>query len=1667
MAAELEIVVRARDQITETLRRIGTNVDRLTQQVVSEFKASGGAVDHLALGLAGAGTAAGTFGTQAGAAAQSAAALGKVNVDPLQASIAATRTEIERIAKTVPVSPEAVQRMADLEAEARRAEQAIAGVGNVEIDIVGKVAQAQQAFERLGAQASLVPLQAEIARARSEVDRLENAARQAGGKLSELDKTRVDELKRGIREGEAALVGMRTGATQVAATARTMGTAFTGAGAAIKSALLPLLPIFGLAGAAFFAKNAAEDSLAFTAALGQIRTEGSLTEAEIAVLGETARATARSLGLSDADAAPTLLAAVTDGAENAADGLERYNAALRLSTVTGGEVKRTTDVLTSVLNAYARQGLGAARASDVLFEVTRVGKVEIDALAGGLEGVLPLASQLGIRFEELGAVLVTATKQGGGFEQGVQAIRATLGALTSISDEGAEALRGIDYSSAAIRARGLVPVLSDISARLRGNSDAIRAVFPDGRSFGALLAILANDGRDLSDSLAQLAGSSGAVEDALGRRLQSPLVRLGKIFNDLRSNLGEALGSAFLRGVDRAIEALGGMEATSRAVADVAKALGSVLGEVFPSIATVVAEATLGLKSFIDGIGGADAIAGRMRIAGDAIADILGAALKIARAEVEALMRAIFLIPQAVIAIKNELDPARLNPFRDAAAEAAIVKREIDAVSKALLQVKGQTLRFGAFDLEEFQGSLRKISDELGSFKDDPANALRFKSVVDEGDLEQVLESLRRKSASIQVELDAGGSFEELQKSFAEASKSVGADMDAALAQMEQGWRGFGNVFTADVAKPVERTLSTVREDLAGVTESIAIAKEELRFLGGAAVRAFSEMKGEELKDFLRELAARASGVDKALGSNEESARRLNLELAGLVAADIAATEGGIRLLESTLRDAASQAALLGLQGNQAAEAVAAVGTSEDERRLQALRDHLAGLKAELSGLRSLAPESLVSGKRFQAPGFREMLDQAIAGAKELAARVASVFDPATMARLGRESGDALQKGILASVQTIDPFEETLKLFRGGIEPSLQRQADAVDRQVSRQRDATDELRNSLPMLRSLGLLDEARLASLEQATDELDKQADSLRDQAAEIRRGLRLEAIALGIEPTLDEDELRKEISRVRERTALETEAIRLGVSVALDDEALTASVRDARAALDRGLADIQRDQFEREAIRLGVSLDSDSLELDVARARDDAQAFADALQGAGLRREAITLGIDISGRSIEQIRHDIASVRNEADAFAAQNPIASEALVSGIRGFGNAIGAIASGAQTAKEALSSFFQSFVQQVAGAIAQALLLKAIIAAVGGPASGPGAFLTAAFGSKEGNVFPARRGLAVPGLAAAAIAMAPVVAYAQGGAPDFHARLTNPIAFSQGEAPVQALALGGAPSTPHLNRVVSAPTYAPLSSLSGAAVVPLSGGGVETTSGARLPVTKRGGELVVAAASGIEIGLGRPGQAGAVPLAAGAAPQALYGEAGPEAIMRTYAAPGGGPGLRMESGGVAPLTRVAGGRLGLALADGAALSLGGLPGLNLTDLRRSIRTDIEPFALGGIPDAFRHVRTLSENYRPAVRAPIVPLALGGLPAAAAQVIQARPVAPVSVSVPVTVNVQGGAAQQATQEDPRQLEARLQAAISNSPRVREALAAVVSREMEARPAFRANVRGDRA
>src|SRR5690606_18410876 len=77
-----------------------------------------------------------------------------------------------------------------------------------------------------------------------------------------------------------------------------------------------------------------------------------------------------------------------------------------------GSPAQIADAVSSAMNAYAASGLSAAEATDVLVATAEAGKAEPAELAQQMGRLLPISSELGISFQDVGAGLAALSLSG-------------------------------------------------------------------------------------------------------------------------------------------------------------------------------------------------------------------------------------------------------------------------------------------------------------------------------------------------------------------------------------------------------------------------------------------------------------------------------------------------------------------------------------------------------------------------------------------------------------------------------------------------------------------------------------------------------------------------------------------------------------------------------------------------------------------------------------------------------------------------------------------------------------------------------------------------------------------------------------------------------------------------------------------------------------------------------------------------------------------------------------------------------------------------------------------------------------------------------------------------------------------------------------------------------
>jgi len=218
---------------------------------------------------------------------------------------------------------------------------------------------------------------------------------------------------------------------------------------------------------------------------------------------------------------------ITSAGIRGAEAMEVLEMSAKASAAGLGETKTVADLVTSAMNAYGIANLSAADATDILVATVREGKAEATALASTMGMVLPIASAMGVTFDQVGAGIAAMTRTGTSAATASMQLRQILNSLIKPSHGAEVALEAMKTSSAelrkTIREDGLLKALMDINDLTKKYGETTMGkVFPNIRALSGVLDIMGKNLGDnitifanLKDSLGSLARAFSAASDTM------------------------------------------------------------------------------------------------------------------------------------------------------------------------------------------------------------------------------------------------------------------------------------------------------------------------------------------------------------------------------------------------------------------------------------------------------------------------------------------------------------------------------------------------------------------------------------------------------------------------------------------------------------------------------------------------------------------------------------------------------------------------------------------------------------------------------------------------------------------------------------------------------------------------------------------------------------------------------------------------------------------------------------------------------------------------------------------------------------------------------------------------------------------------------------------------
>lgn len=252
---------------------------------------------------------------------------------------------------------------------------------------------------------------------------------------------------------------------------------------------------------------------------------------------------------------------ITSAGLRGATALSALEASAKGASAGLGQTEVVADAATSAMNAYGAANLSAEQAVAVLVSTVREGKAAASEIAPVIGAIIPVASELGVEFHEVGAALSAMTRLGLNASEASTALRSTLSTILKPTTQAADEMEKYGMSmgdlKTVLREDGLIALLTKLKETFKGNEDSMQNVFRNVRALNGVLSIVGGNAKEnvkIFDSLAK------TTEDDLNRAFEvaseTAQFKFNAALSDIQNTMIE-LGQVLIPAVLPAITNLG------------------------------------------------------------------------------------------------------------------------------------------------------------------------------------------------------------------------------------------------------------------------------------------------------------------------------------------------------------------------------------------------------------------------------------------------------------------------------------------------------------------------------------------------------------------------------------------------------------------------------------------------------------------------------------------------------------------------------------------------------------------------------------------------------------------------------------------------------------------------------------------------------------------------------------------------------------------------------------------------------------------------------------------------------------------------------------------------------------------------------------------------------
>lgn len=249
--------------------------------------------------------------------------------------------------------------------------------------------------------------------------------------------------------------------------------------------------------------------------------------------------------------------------------IQFFVASLQLARATLADVGDAVNALSGIQLSYAQSSAQAARNADILFTIVDLGRVSTKELGDSLGRITPIAAQLGVSLEEVGAAISVATQKGVNFRDAQTQILNLLTASLKPTGDFKKRLDELGFASteAGIAALGAIGFFSKIGEGAKSSTELAK-LFPNIRGLRGEISLFGDSGKAMAATLADIEARAGAASKAFEKIQFTNAIEVEAELNRIKNTLIAGFGSDVVAALALLNKTFGGLSGSIVTIAE-------------------------------------------------------------------------------------------------------------------------------------------------------------------------------------------------------------------------------------------------------------------------------------------------------------------------------------------------------------------------------------------------------------------------------------------------------------------------------------------------------------------------------------------------------------------------------------------------------------------------------------------------------------------------------------------------------------------------------------------------------------------------------------------------------------------------------------------------------------------------------------------------------------------------------------------------------------------------------------------------------------------------------------------------------------------------------------------------------------------------------------------